>query len=441
MKKYIKIILISALAMLCFTPEIHAAAQEWQTMTFTDDFQKDMQELEHYCLMHDVTVADVLWANNCTEGDLNPGKQILLPSSQPDVLAIWQKNGAWQPKALVQTTSAAAAERARGISGYPPKFPEKNQTQAQVQAQNSVVIPEIPQPRPQNLNNRRSAAEAEISAQISQPVEPIKPKGQNQPARPVTAQKMPDVQPQISQNKYDNQADSDKNKSITSIQSQSNLKNNIKNNEPIIVLSPNGNPANGPMRLIISEGQVKVVNLPQNAAPKTPKMPDLDHPFGAHLIPNPVEPLPPADPSRIYPRFQQNRAGAMMWPVDGKVSSYFGPRGRRRHMGIDIPMPPGTPIRVARDGVVAATGTNSTPGFRGYGNFVLVDHGGGIKTLYAHCLKVNVKAGQHLRQGQFVATVGRTGRATTDHLHFEVRINDKSVNPMPYLERVNLAKK
>ena len=170
-------------------------------------------------------------------------------------------------------------------------------------------------------------------------------------------------------------------------------------------------------------------------------MPDLDHPFGAHLIPSPVEPIPPYDPNRIYPKFQRNSTQAMIWPVDGKVSSPFGPRGGRRHTGLDIPMPPGTPIQAARDGVVAKTGNNSTPGFRGYGNFVLVDHGGGIKTLYAHCLSVSVKPGQHLRQGQVVAAVGRTGRASTDHLHFEVRINDKPVNPLPYLENVKLASK
>lgn len=421
MKKYIKIILVTALVMLCCTPEINAAEQKWQVMTFTDDVQKDIQELQHYCLMHDVTVADVLWANNCSEQDLKPGKQILLPNSQPDVLSIWQNKGAWQPKALVQTTSAAAAERARGVSGYPPKFPknseqkqpeEQNPTQLQPQIKNAAPLPVQPKPNMPaqnqarlNTNNKLSPAEAEIAAHISKPVEPIKPR---QPVQPV----------RVKVQKADN--------------------NKV---EPVIVLSPNGDPANGPMRLIISGDKVSVVNLPKSAAPRTPKMPNLDHPFGAHLIPNPVEPLPPADPSRIYPRFQQNKMGAMMWPVDGKVSSPFGPRGRRRHTGIDIPMPPGTPIRNARDGVVVATGTNSTPGFRGYGNFVLVDHGGGIKTLYAHCLKVNVKSGQYLRQGQFLATVGRTGRATTDHVHFEVRINDKPVNPMPYLEHVNLAKK
>lgn len=393
-------ILIIALVVSCglYFAVNSYAAEKWPTMTITDDLSKDMAELEHYCLMHDVTVADVLWANNITEQDLAPGTQILLPNSQPDVLSIWQHRGAWKPKALVQTTSAAAAERARGVSGVP----------AQTKQQTSLKTP----------------AEAEISAQIQRP---LNVKTQNQ--------------------KENQNEKEEEDKTLTQAQAHkipANIKADNKSDletDPIIILSPNGDPATGPMRLIISDGQVKVVNISKNAAPKVPTMPDLDHPFGAHLIPNPSQPLPPSDPSRILPRFRQNRTSNMIWPVDGKVSSPFGQRGQRRHDGIDIPMPPGTPIRVARDGIVAITGNNNTMGFRGYGNFVLVDHGGGIKTLYAHCSKVTVTAGQRLRQGDYVALVGRTGRASTDHVHFEVRVNDKAVNPMPYLERVQVAKK
>ena len=122
-----------------------------------------------------------------------------------------------------------------------------------------------------------------------------------------------------------------------------------------------------------------------------------------------------------------------MWPVNGKVSSYFGMRGKRKHEGIDIPMPAGTPIRAARNGVVARTGNNSTMGFRGYGNFVLLDHGNGLQSFYAHCSSVAVVQGQRIMQGQVIGYVGSTGRSTANHLHFEVRVNNAKVNPIPYL--------
>ena len=309
------------------------------------------------------------------------------------------------------------------MSGYKPKAP----------ANNNQVNNNLPQVNNNNKNNyNKSAAELDILAQISQKQEPIKPKVKENAQANLNrnSQAEADILAQISKRPEPIKP------KVKEVAKANN------NNEPVILLSPNGDPANGPMRLVIGDdGQISVVNIPKSSAPRVPKMPDLDHPFGAHLIKNPVEPIPPYDPSRLYPKFQRNANQAMMWPVDGKVSSPFGPRGKRRHTGIDIPMPPGTPIMAARDGVVAKTGNNSTMGFRGYGNFVLVDHGNGIKTLYAHCLNVNVQAGQHLRQGQVVATVGRTGRASTDHLHFEVRINDKPVNPMPYLENVRVASK
>ncbi|NLL37083.1 MAG: M23 family metallopeptidase [Fretibacterium sp.] len=127
-------------------------------------------------------------------------------------------------------------------------------------------------------------------------------------------------------------------------------------------------------------------------------------------------------------------AGRMLWPVSGRVSSPFGKRGRRSfHAGIDIPMPKGTPIRAAQAGVVTEVIPQRSKGFRGYGNVVIVDHGKGISTLYAHCLSFKVKKGQHVRQGDVLATVGRTGRATTNHLHFEVRLHGRPVNPIKYL--------
>lgn len=285
------LLLTITLVLVLAGPALGAA--KWQEMTITD-VKKDLEELSTFCLLHNITLEDVLWANNCKEEDLVPGKLLYLPTSHAELLAIWQRQGAWQPKALVPTTSAAAAERAKGAATAKP----------------------APAPAPKSTP----------------------------------------------------------------------------------------------------------VSIPK------PTSEDIRKPFPASLLSF----LSPAKKPTVV------QSGKMLWPVNGAVSSGFGSRGKRRHDGIDIPMPAGTPIRVARDGVVAATGNNS-PGFRGYGKFVLVDHGGGIKTLYAHCSKVNVKLGQRLRQGQVIAQVGRTGRASTNHVHFEVRLKDKPVNPIPYLQKAPAA--
>lgn len=206
--------------------------------------------------------------------------------------------------------------------------------------------------------------------------------------------------------------------------------------DPIIIFSPNGDPTQGPMRLVISGDKVEVVQLPKNAAPKRPSISDLDDSFGTNTNYLPHYNLTLKDPKKRDPFIfdMGNLAGKMMWPVDGKVSSPFGKwRGSHKHQGIDIPMPAGTPIRAAKNGIVARTGNNSTMGFRGYGNFVLMDHGDGLQTFYAHCLSIAVVQGQRVMQGQIVGYVGSTGRSTANHLHFEVRVNNNKVDPMRYL--------
>ena len=389
---YVLFLILTAAAFI-LTPPGHAAKLE--SMTFTEDHDKDMEALATFCLLHDVSSADILWANNCTLQDLTPGRQIYLPASQAQMLAVWQKQGSWKPKALVKTTSAALAERARGVSGYPPV------AQKPVPQEQANPVPAAPAAPQAAAPAKPAPAPAKAAPVIPAPkAEPLKPSKKTAPAKPDSELKI----------KEDKQEEYD----------------------PILLLSPEGDTTSGPMRLIISGDRVEVVRLPPRAKPKTPSMADLNNLFSPSLLP----------PTPVQPQTGRGRLGLrMMWSVDGVISSPFGPRGRRRHDGVDIPMPPGTPIRVARDGVVSATGTNSTPGFRGYGNFVLVDHGGGIKTLYAHCQKVSVKKGQHLRQGQIIATVGRTGRATTDHVHFEVRVNNKAVNPLPYLQTVRVARR
>jgi murein DD-endopeptidase MepM/ murein hydrolase activator NlpD len=122
----------------------------------------------------------------------------------------------------------------------------------------------------------------------------------------------------------------------------------------------------------------------------------------------------------------------LIWPLPGKISSGFGKRGRGFHWGIDIPAPGGTPIRAAADGLVLIS-ADGLRGFSGYGRIVIIEHGGGISTLYAHNSKNDVKAGTCIRSGEVIGEVGTTGNATGSHLHFEVRKNGKPVNPINYL--------
>ncbi len=124
----------------------------------------------------------------------------------------------------------------------------------------------------------------------------------------------------------------------------------------------------------------------------------------------------------------------LIWPAKGDVSSYFGTRGRRMHKGIDIKANRGSNVLAAADGVVAHTGYQR----RGYGRFVVIDHGM-LRTLYAHCEKILVRSGQRVRQGDAIALVGRTGRSTGYHLHFELRDDEAApLDPIPYIKNENL---
>ena len=101
-----------------------------------------------------------------------------------------------------------------------------------------------------------------------------------------------------------------------------------------------------------------------------------------------------------------------------------------RHMGIDLAGPMGTPIYATADGVVSAAGWNNG----GYGNLIKLDHGRGIETRYGHLSQVMVSAGQRIARGQLIARMGSTGRSTGSHLHYEVRIEGKAVNPIPFMK-------
>jgi murein DD-endopeptidase MepM/ murein hydrolase activator NlpD len=124
-------------------------------------------------------------------------------------------------------------------------------------------------------------------------------------------------------------------------------------------------------------------------------------------------------------------------PAPGYISSGFGTRadpftgGRDHHMGVDFDANFGDPVKAAGNGIVSFAGWKT-----GYGNTVIVDHGDGYQTLYGHNQRNLVRVGDVVRAGQEVAKVGSTGRSTGAHLHFEVHVNGRPVNPMAYLERI-----
>jgi murein DD-endopeptidase MepM/ murein hydrolase activator NlpD len=120
-------------------------------------------------------------------------------------------------------------------------------------------------------------------------------------------------------------------------------------------------------------------------------------------------------------------AAGLIWPVHGPVTSEYGPRWGGFHPGIDIAAAFGTPIHAAKDGVVIFAGWNG-----GYGNFVLIDHGGGLVTGYAHQSQIAVTQGQTVGQGQVIGYEGSTGDSTGPHVHFEVRVNGSPQNPRHY---------
>lgn len=129
--------------------------------------------------------------------------------------------------------------------------------------------------------------------------------------------------------------------------------------------------------------------------------------------------------------------GIMAWPVPSchTVSSGYGGRihpttGKYKfHGGLDIPGSYGSAIVAANSGTVIWAGNNGNS----YGNYVIVDHGGGVTTLYGHCSSLLVSKGKKVSRGQQIAKVGSTGRSTGPHCHFEVRINGSRVNPTPYV--------
>jgi murein DD-endopeptidase MepM/ murein hydrolase activator NlpD len=143
---------------------------------------------------------------------------------------------------------------------------------------------------------------------------------------------------------------------------------------------------------------------------------------------------------RTYARRWQTNVMPSIWPLEGRLLSSYGNREdpfrglQAFHAGVDISAEMGTAVRSAGDGIVVFAEFNGA-----YGRLVIVDHGGGIETYYAHLSRFDVIAGQEVRRGQVIAHSGASGRVTSPHLHYEVRHGGNPVNPYRYLARSTVA--
>jgi lipoprotein NlpD len=133
---------------------------------------------------------------------------------------------------------------------------------------------------------------------------------------------------------------------------------------------------------------------------------------------------PPSGAGRAHPSGEPPLA----WPLQGVLYGRYGVRGGKRHDGIDISAPEGTPVLAAAAGKVLYAGEQA-----GYGQIVILQHEGGLVTLYAHNSRLLVAEGERVRQGQPIARVGQTGRTSGPHLHFEVREGTRPKNPLLFL--------
>lgn len=151
------------------------------------------------------------------------------------------------------------------------------------------------------------------------------------------------------------------------------------------------------------------------------------------------EPLPrpltakSSEPEKKQPKTVRvgKGSGVLQWPLRGVLYARFGKKGKEPHDGVDLAAPAGQAVKVAAAGTVLFAGEQ-----KAYGLIVIVEHDGGLITLYAHNRDLRVKTGQKVREGQVVATVGDSGRTSGPHLHFEVRKDGVPVDPLDYLGAV-----
>ena len=142
----------------------------------------------------------------------------------------------------------------------------------------------------------------------------------------------------------------------------------------------------------------------------------------------------PTRPAAARPRLPNppKASGAFVWPVEGRLISRFGAKGKGLHNdGINLAAPRGAPVQAAQAGVVAYAGNE----LRGFGNLVLIRHDKGLMSAYAHNEALLVKSGDTVRRGQTIARVGSTGSVDSPQLHFEIRKGREAINPLRFLRR------
>jgi murein DD-endopeptidase MepM/ murein hydrolase activator NlpD len=128
-----------------------------------------------------------------------------------------------------------------------------------------------------------------------------------------------------------------------------------------------------------------------------------------------------------------NTPGSLIRPASGARTGWWGEgRPGHRHTGIDFDGDTGDPVVAAGAGTVVHAG-GAPAGYSGYGNVVLIDHGNGVTTLYAHLSRIGVRTGTRVSPGDYLGAIGTSGNVTGSHLHFEVRIGDRPVNPGPWI--------
>ena len=138
-----------------------------------------------------------------------------------------------------------------------------------------------------------------------------------------------------------------------------------------------------------------------------------------------------AEPAeKEQPKIASKKTG-FIWPVRGKCVDFFEETERKRHQGIDISCPLGTPVKASSPGVVIYSGNT----IKGYGNLIIVRHSEEFVTVYAHHQENLVEEGASVEKGQVIGRVGQTGRATGPHLHFEIRRNNRAIDPLPLMEK------
>jgi murein DD-endopeptidase MepM/ murein hydrolase activator NlpD len=181
-------------------------------------------------------------------------------------------------------------------------------------------------------------------------------------------------------------------------------------------------------RALLSQVVGSREELEQEARGLRARSAELAATIRAAQSPSGSSPAPSASPSGGAPSAAAPSASGFIWPAQGTLTSSFGPRWGRIHEGIDIAGGSGSPIVASASGTVIVAGWSG-----GYGNLVVIDHGSGMSTAYAHNSSIAVSVGQRVSQGSVIAGMGTTGNSTGVHSHFEVRVNGAAVDPMGYL--------